>query len=323
MSLSRRTTLALFGGSALSLAAGSGSAADYPVRPIKLVVPFPPGGSSDAIARITAQELQAVLKQPVLVENKPGANGVIGVELVQQSAADGYTLLAAGGSAWTPAQVKDLRFNMMTDFEPVAAVCSTPLALVVNSSVPATTAQEFFAYAKKNAGKLNYASVAPNDLLWTELLKARTGTDIVQISYKGNAPALTALLANEVQMTLSAISAFLPHIKEGKLKALAVTTAKRSPIVPDVPTLLEVGVQDFVAASNNGTWAPKGTPKAITQKLNAAYNEVLSQPRVQKMFLDQLAAVTLGGTQEDLKTIIGGDHRRLDEAARIANYKPA
>ncbi len=275
------------------------------------------------IARLTAAELQASLKQPVVVDNRPGANGIIGVELFLQAPADGYTLLAAGGSAWTPAQVKDLKFNVLRDCEPLALVCQTPLALIVPAQLGVNTAQEFFALAKKEPGKLNYASVAPNDLLWTELLKYRTGTDIVQIAYKGNAPALTALLTNEVQMTLSAIAVFLPLIKEGKLKALAVTTAQRSPVVPDVPTLAEVGVPNFVTASTNGAWAPKGTPKEITQKLNATYDEFLQRPQVKAMFLDKLAAVTFGGPPDALLRAIGNDQRSLDEAAKLIKYEPA
>ncbi len=323
MSMTRRDALALLSGAAVALASGIARGADYPSKPIRLVVPFPAGGASDVIARLTAAELQALLKQPVVVDNKPGANGIIGVEAFLQTPADGYTLLAAGGSAWTPAQVKDLKFNVMRDCEPIALVCQTPLALIVPPQLGINTAQEFFAYARKNPGKLNYASVAPNDLLWTELLKFRTKTDIVQIAYKGNAPALTALLTNEVQMTLSSIAVFLPHIKEGKLKALAVTTAARSPVVPDVPTLAEVGVPDFVTASTNGTWAPKGTPKEITQLLNATYNDFLQRPQVKQMFLDKLAAVTLGGPPEELRRVIGNDQRSLDEAARLINYQPA
>jgi tripartite-type tricarboxylate transporter receptor subunit TctC len=323
MAMTRREALALLGGGAISLAAGSAFANDYPTRPIKLVVPFPPGGSSDVIGRLTAAELGNSLKQPAVVENKPGANGIIGVESFLQAPADGYTLLAAGGSAWTPAQVANLKFNVLTDCEPVALVCQTPLALIVPTALGINTAQEFFAHARKNPGKLNYASVAPNDLLWTELLKFRTGTDIVQIAYKGNAPALTALLSNEVQMTLSAIAVFLPHIKDGKLKALAVTTAQRSPVVPDVPTLAEVDVPNFVTASTNGAWVRKGTPKDIVDKLNATYNEFLTRPAVKANFLDKLAAVTFGGPPDDLRRAIANDQRSLDEAAKLIGYKPA
>jgi tripartite-type tricarboxylate transporter receptor subunit TctC len=323
MSMTRREALALLGGAAAAMTAGFARAADYPAKPIRLVVPFPAGGASDVIARLTASELQGIVKQPVVVDNKPGANGIIGVDAFLQTPADGYSLLAAGGSAWTPAQVKDLKFNVLTDCEPIALVCQTPLGLIVPAQVPVNTAQEFFAYVKKSPGKYNYASVAPNDLLWTELLKYRVGLDIVQIAYKGNAPALTALLTNEVQMTLSSVAVFLPHIKDGKLKALAVTTAQRSPVVPDVPTLAEAGVPNFVTASTNGAWAPKGTPKEITQKLNAAYNEFLQNPRVKALFLEKLAAVTFGGPPEELRRVIGNDQRSLDEAAKLINYQPA
>jgi len=323
MSMTRREALTLLSGATLALAAGVSRAADYPNKPIRLVVPFPAGGASDVIARLTAGELQALLKQPVVVDNKPGANGIIGVDAFLQTPPDGYTILAAGGSAWTPAQVKNLKFNVLSDCEPIALVCQTPLALIVPVQLGINTAQEFFDYARKHPGKLNYASVAPNDLLWTELLKYRTKTDIVQIAYKGNAPALTALLSNEVQMTLSSIAVFLPHIRDGKLKALAVTTAARSPVVPDVPTLAEVGVPDFVTASTNGAWAPKGTPKDVTEKLNATYNEFLQRPQVKAMFLEKLAAVSLGGPPDELRRAIGNDQRSLDEAARLINYQPA
>ena len=323
MSINRREALAMLGGGTFALATGAAFADDYPSRPLKLVVPFPAGGASDVIGRLTAAELQNTIKQPVVVDNRPGANGIIGVDVVLKAPADGYTLLAAGGSAWTPSQVKDLRFDMMTDFEPVSLVCQTPLAMIVPHELPVNNAQEFFAYIKKNPGKYNYASVAPNDLLWTELLKYRTGMDIVQIAYKGNAPSLTALLSNEVQMTLTSIAVYLPHIKAGKLKALAVTSAQRSPVAPDVPTLAEVGVPDFVTASTNGVWAPKGTPKAITQRLNVAYDEFLKRADVRATFLDKLAAVTLGGSPEDLKAAIGRDQKSLEEAAKLIGYKPA
>lgn len=323
MSMTRREALTLLGGATLALAAGVSRAADYPNKPIRLVVPFPAGGASDVIARLTAAELQGTLKQSVVVDNRPGANGIIGVDAFLQTSPDGYTILAAGGSAWTPAQVKNLKFNVLHDCEPIALVCQTPLALIVPAQLGINTAQEFFDNARKNPGKLNYASVAPNDLLWTELLKYRTKTDIVQIAYKGNAPALTALLSNEVQMTLSSIAVFLPHIKDGKLKALAVTTAARSPVVPDVPTLAEAGVPDFVTASTNGAWAPKGTPREITEKLNATYNEFLQRPQVKALFLEKLAAVTFGGPPDELRRAIGKDQHSLDEAARLINYQPA
>ncbi len=323
MLMKRRKAMALVGGGVLSLATGSAHAQEYPNRQIRLVVPFPAGGASDLIGRITAGELQGVLKQPVIVDNRAGANGIIGVEHFLQQPADGYTLLAAGGSAWTPAQVKNLKFNVLTDCEPVSLVCQTPLALIVPAQLGVNTAQEFFAMAKRSPGKLNYASVAPNDLLWTELLKYRVGVDITNIPYKGNAPALTALLSNEVQMTFTSIAAFLPFIKEGKFKALAVSTAERSAVVPDVPTLAEVGVPNLVTASTNGVWVPRGTPREVTRRLNAAYNEFLTRPAVKAAFVEKLAAVTFGGAPDALLKAIGNDQRSLDEAARLINYQPA
>lgn len=323
MVMTRRQALALAGGSALSLAAGSARAQDYPNRQIRLVVPYPAGGASDLIGRITAAELQGVLKQPVVVDNRAGAGGMIGVDYFMQQPADGYTLLAAGGSAWTASQVKNLKFNVLNDCEPVALVCQTPLAVLVPAQLGINTAQELFAMAKKNPGKLNYASVAPNDLLWTELLKYRVGADIVNIPYKGNAPALTALLANEVQMTFTAIAAFLPLIKEGKIKALAVSTAERSAVVPDVPTLAEVGVPNLVTASTNGVWVHRNTPKDVARRLNVAYNDFLTRPAVKAAFLEKLAAMTFGGPPDALVKAIGNDQRSLDEAARLINYQPA
>jgi len=323
MLMKRREAMALLGGGALSLAAGSASAQDYPNRQIRLVVPFPAGGASDLIARITAAELQGVMKQPVVVDNRPGANGIIGVEHFLQLPADGYTLLAAGGSAWTPAQVKNLKFNVLTDCDPVALVCQTPLAMIVPAQLGVNTAQEFFALAKQSPGKLNYASVAPNDLLWTELLKHRVGVDIVNIPYQGNAPALTALLANDVQMTFTSIAAFLPFLKGGKLKALAVSTAARSPVVPDVPTLAEVGVPNFITASTNGVWVRRGTPKDVARRLNLAYDEFLTRPSVKANFLEKLAAVTFGGPPDALVKAITSDQRSLDEAAKLIGYQPA
>jgi tripartite-type tricarboxylate transporter receptor subunit TctC len=250
-------------------------AQNFPDRPVKIVVPYPPGGPSDTVMRVSTHNVAANLGQTVIIENEPGAGGRVGGRTVARSAPDGYTLLSGGSNenAITPALYKNLDYDPVRDFVPVAAVATDSNAVVVNPSVPVTTLAELVSYAKKNPGKLTSGStlgIAPHLLL--EFLRARTGTDIVFVPYKGAAPAMADVLGNQIQIYASAKSTLLPQIKSGKLRALAVTSAERWPELPDVPTLRESGLDGFPTALWFGMMAPAATPPDVIMKLNNAIN---------------------------------------------------
>lgn len=288
---------------AMALSAGGAAKAQgYPNRPVKVIVPTPPGGPVDVVGRITANYLQNALGQPFVVENRSGAGNTIGSKDAAEAAPDGYTLLfsAASGLIIAPLLHPDAGYDPLTSFDPIALVGASSSILVVNPSVPAHTVAEFVAYAKANPGRINFSSggigVLPH--LIGELFKARAGIDIVHVPYKGGGPSITDLMAGNVQMTFEATSVLLPLIKAGKLRALAVTTDKRIPQLPDVPTMIESGYPGFVTVAWTGLLAPAHTPRPIIGKLNAAINTGLKTPE----FEGALAKITvepLGGTPEE------------------------
>lgn len=259
------------------------SAQDFPVRPIRLVVPFPPGGGLDTLARIVGPKLQASLGQPVLVENKVGAAGTIGVDFVAKAAPDGYTLAVGspGNMSVTPALNPNLPYKPLTDFVPISMGVRMPMFLVVNPSLPANTIQQLIALAKANPGKYTYSSGGQGSALHLagELFNIRAGVDIRHIPYKGTAPAIADLLAGQVNMTIADASV-LQHVKSGKLRALGQTTPARAPSSPDIPTIAEGGVPGYSATNWYGFFAPAGTPAGIAQKLNVAFVAALKQPDV-------------------------------------------
>jgi tripartite-type tricarboxylate transporter receptor subunit TctC len=245
-------------------------AQNYPARPIRLVVPQSPGGSTDQVARPLAKLLGDALGQGVVVDNRAGAGSVIGTDIVAKSAPDGYTLLAVAASfTISPALYKQLPFDPERDFTPVTLLSAFPNVLVVHSSLPVASVAELFAYLKKNPGKANYSSsgIGTGTHLSTELLKHLAGIDMVHVPYKGGAPSINALLAGEVQVTLATISTALPHVKSGRLRALAVTSGRRVSALPEVPTLEESGVKGYEYLSWIGLLAPAKTPRAIVEKL--------------------------------------------------------
>ena len=259
------------------------AAQDFPVRPIHVVVPFPPGGGLDTLARIVAPKLQASLGQPVIVENKAGAAGIIGVDYVAKSAADGYTLAVGspGNMSVAPALNSKLPYKPLADFTPIAMGVRIPTILVVHPSFPANSVQELIALAKASPGKYNFSSGGQGTALHLagELFKIRAGIDILHIPYKGTSPAITDLLAGQVNMMFTDPSV-LQHVKAGKLRALAQTTAARAPSIPDLPTIAESGVPGYSATNWYGFFAPAGTPASATQKLNGAFVSALQQPDV-------------------------------------------
>jgi tripartite-type tricarboxylate transporter receptor subunit TctC len=257
----------------LFLCAGAALGQTYPARAIRLVVPQSPGGSTDQVARPLAKQLGEALGQPVVIDNRAGAGSVIGTDIVAKAAPDGYTLLAVAASfTISPALYKQLPYDAARDFTPITMVSAFPNILVINPSLPVSSFSELISFLKKNPGKANYSSsgIGTGTHLSMELLKHLAGIDLVHVPYKGGAPSVNALLGGEVQVTLATISTALPHVKTGRLKALAVTSAKRVRSLPDVPTLQESGVKDYEYSSWIGLLAPAKTPRAVIEKLAAA-----------------------------------------------------
>ena len=279
-----------------------GQAASYPAKPIRLVVPFPPGGATDILARAIGQRFSEVLGQPVIVDNRPGAGGNIGSELVAKAAPDGYTLLmgTVGTHAINPSLYAKMPYDHVKDFAPVILVAGVPNVLVVHPSVPARTVGEFITYAKANPGKLNFASSGSGTSIHLagELFKVMAGVQMTHVPYKGSSPAIQDLLGGQVQLMFDNLPSALPQIKAGKLRALAVTTANRTPALPDVPTVAEAGLPGFEASSWFGVLAPAGTPPAIIARLNAEGVKWLATPEAKEK-MQNLGANAAGGTPDD------------------------
>jgi len=273
-----------------ALALGA-QAQTYPSKPIRLICPFPPGGAVDIASRALAHELTQSLGQPVTVDNRPGAGGNIGAEITAKSAPDGYTLLmtTSGIMAINPALYSKVPFDALKDFTPVSLVVSLNNVLVVNPGLPYKSVKDVIAAAKANPGKLTYASSGNGTSIHLsgELFKSMTGVDMLHIPYKGSAPAVTDLLAGQVNMMFDNIPSSLPHIRAGKLRALAVTGAKRSPLLPDVPTIAEAGVPGYESYVWFGVVAPAGTPGSIVQRLNAAIAKAAAAPAFHSRLVEQ------------------------------------
>jgi tripartite-type tricarboxylate transporter receptor subunit TctC len=266
-------------------------AQDYPNRPVKLVVPFPPGGPLDVTGRLIAQKLTEAWGQSVVVENKPGAGGNIGAELVAKSPPDGYTILmgALSTHAVNPSLYPKMPYDAVKDFAPITLIAVTPNVLVVNPSLPVHSVKDLIAYAKANPGKLAFGSGSNGSAghLAGELFKVDTGTDIVHVPYKGGAPATQALLAGDVQFMFDNLANATAQVKAGKLRALAVTTAERSKLAPDLPTMAEAGLPGFDIATWYGLLAPAGTPPAVVAKWNAEVTKILNAPDTRERLMAQ------------------------------------
>jgi tripartite-type tricarboxylate transporter receptor subunit TctC len=309
----RRNTVALaFAGAALALGLAAGAAAQggtYPARPIRLVVPFPPGAGTDTVARFVAQKLGDAMKATIVVDNKTGAGGAIGAAEAAKADPDGYTLLFVAGPFTTVAAAsKNAAYDPVQQFTPVASIAVSPLVFVVNVDVPAKTMREFIALAKREPGKLNYGSAGPGSInhLALELMNARAGTVVVHIPYKGISPATQDLLSGQIQAMTGTVSATLPYIAEKKVRALAVTGARRAPLLPDVPTWQDEGVPDANVINYWGIVAPAGTPAAVVARLNAEVNRVLAQPDVRERLAREGAEI-VAGPPERLGTIVRTD----------------
>ncbi len=301
----------------LSLFAGiclSAQAQNYPTKPIKLIVPFATGGGNDTVARSIAQQLSITLGQPVIVDNKAGAGGIIGADMAAKAPADGYTLFLGGvGSlAVNPQVMQKIPYDPFKDFAPIILLASAPSVVAVNLSQPFKTIQDMTAFAKKNPNRLNYASNGNGSSAHVAavLYESMAGVEMAHIPYKGLAPAMTDLMSGQVQLMFSSMVAIVPQIKAGKLRALAVTGTKRSALLPDVPTLAESGLPGYEAGSWYGLLAPAGTPAEIIQKLNQESAKGLSQASVRSALSNEGADVA-GGTPEDFAKHIKVEHGRI------------
>ena len=296
------------------------NAADYPTRPVHIIVGYPPGGSTDIVARLIGNWLSQRLGQQFIVENRAGAGNNIGTEQVTKAAPDGYTMLLVNpANAINSSLYKKLNFNFLRDIDPVASVIQVPNVMEVNPSVPAKTVPEFIAYVKANPDKVNVASSGNGTSIHLsgELFKMMTGIKMTHVPYKGSAPMLTDLLAGQVQVTFDNLPSSIGHIKAGKLRALAVTTAKRSPELPDVPTVAE-SVPGYEASAFFGFGVPHGTPKEIVDKLNHEINEALKDPGMLKK-LGDLGGIPAPGTPDDFKTFLTAETAKWEKVVHAAN----
>jgi tripartite-type tricarboxylate transporter receptor subunit TctC len=290
--------------------AGFAQAPAYPAKVIRLIVPFPPGAGTDTVARFVAQKLAQSLSATIIVDNRTGAGGAIGAAEAARAEPDGYTLLFVAGPFTTVAAAsKNPGYDPIRQFVPAASIATTPLVFVVNPAVAADTMREFVALAKREPGKLNYGSAGVGSInhLALELLNARTGIDVVHVPYKGIAPATLDLMSGQIQAMTGTVSATLPYIAEKKVRALAVTGARRAPLLPDVPSWQEAGIADADVINYWGIVAPAGTPRTIVDQINAAVNGVLAQPEV-KARLQREGAEIVSGPPERLGAIIESDY---------------
>ena len=310
-------------GALSSVAAHAQSSAPYPARPIRIVVPQTPGASTDMTARLIAQRLSPVLGQPVIVENRPGAGSIVGTEIVAKATPDGHTLLVVASSiVLNPILQKNLPFDPQRDLALIAQLSSFPNLLVVHPAVPAKTVQELVALAKAKPGTLNYGSAgtATGTHLSAELFKYMTGTDMVHVPYKGGGAAIPALLGGQVQLMFSTTVAALPQVRAGKLRALGVTSAKRTPSAPDVPTIAEAGVPGYDHSAWNGLFAPAKTPRAIISRLNGEVVQILHSPDIKAIFLKE-GAESVGNKPEEFAAILKSESMKWTKLVQASGMK--
>jgi tripartite-type tricarboxylate transporter receptor subunit TctC len=321
MNLPRRTCLQLMAG-AVALPAVSAFAQTYPSRPVRWIVGFAPGGATDLIARMMGQWLSERLGQSFVIENRPGAGSNIGTEAAVNAAADGYTLLLTAPANAVNATLYDkLNYNFLRDIAPVASISREPNVMVVNPATPARSVPEFIAYAKANPGAINMASSGNGTSVHVagELFKLMTGVRMQHVPYRGAAPAITDLLAGQVQVMFASMPSSIEYIRTGKLRALAVTTAARSPALPDLPTIGD-DVAGFEASSVYGVGAPRKTPAEIVAKLNAEINAVLVDPKA-KARLAELGGTVLSGSPADFGKLLAEETEKWGQVVRAANIK--
>jgi tripartite-type tricarboxylate transporter receptor subunit TctC len=295
----------------------------YPVKPVRLINPFAPGGPVDIVGRTVAQELSRQWGQPVIVDNRPGAGTTLGAGLVARATPDGYTLLVTSVSTVVAASVyPNLAFDVAKDLAPVAILAETPLMFGVHPSVPAKSVQEFISHARAKPGQVRYGSAGQGTIthLSGELLKSLTKIELVHVPYKGGAPSVAATTAGEVQCLFDQSAALLPHVKAGKLRALGVTGRKRADIAPDIPTFIESGIAGFDVIVWNAILAPAGTPKSIIDTLNMQINRALKMSEVRER-LNGLGLAPVGGTVSEFETLFRNEVARWRKVSKEAGVK--
>jgi tripartite-type tricarboxylate transporter receptor subunit TctC len=320
----RRALLVAFALGALLATLSSAVAQDYPTRPVKIIVPFAAGGPADVYARFLAQRLQEALGQPFVVDDRPGAGSIVGTDAAAKSAPDGYTLLVMSNThTVNESLIPNKPFVLTRDFVPIAPINYSDLVMVVHPSVPAKTLAEFIALAKAQPGKLNYASSGPGTPyhMAGELFKAMAGVDIVHVPYKGSSGARTDTIGGQVQMMFDAVTTMTEHVKAGQVRALGTTGKTRSSVLPDVPTIAEAGVQGYEATIWIGLIAPKGTPPAVVNRLNAEITKIVSRPEVKRDWAAQ-GAVAMTMTPEEFGKYIADDIVKWERVVRISGAKP-
>lgn len=314
----------LFGMTIAAQAASVGAAEAYPQKPITMVVPFPAGGPTDIVARLVSQKLSENLGQTVVVDNKPGASSIIGAGQVFRAPADGYTLLLNySGHVINPYLKTDLPFDPLKDFVPIVGLASTPQILVVSPKIKAASIKDLLKQAKTSDKALTFASSsigAPSHLAG-ELFSQLTGAPLMHVPYRGSAPALTDLLGGQVDMMFDSAPSSIGFVQSGKLRALGVTSAARSEVAPELPTLDESGLKGFAVTTWYGIWAPAKTPSDVVQKLNQELNKVLADPGVKAKLL-QAGAEPLGGSQEDFAAFCKSESERYGAIVKAAHIEP-
>jgi len=302
---------------------GAGVMRDYPVRPVRMIVPLAPGGGSDIVGRIVAQGLSDYWRQSVVVDNRPGAGSTVGTAIAAQSPADGYTLLVSSSSmAISPALYKKLSFDILRDFAEVTLIASQPSLLAVHPSVPVASVRDLVALAKTQPGKLAVASAGPGSAthLGSELLQHATGIRMLHVPYKSAGQATTALLSGEVQVLLTNMASLLPHVKSGKVRSLGVSSPQRSPLAPELPTIAEAGVPGFEYQTWYGMLVPAGTPGFLVQRIHqATAATIASSPFHDK--LAQLGLTTYGSTPVQFDAYLKSEVRKWQEVIRVAGVQ--
>ena len=299
-------------------------AQDFPIKPIKLIVPFPAGGPNDIIARVVASKMQELLGQPVVIDNRGGAGGMIGTDAVAKAEPDGYTIAitSAGALAISKSLQEKVPYDSLKDLKPVTLVAKVPELLVVANNVPASSMKELLALAKSKPGKLNFASTGPGSMphLAGELFKIAAGIDIVHVPYKGAAPAVNDIVGQQVEMVFLDIPVLLPQVQSGKVKPIAIGSRERVPSLPDVPTTAELGLPQIEAENWYGMVAPAATPPAVIAKLHKATVDALKTAEVRDKLVSQ-GAILVGNTPEEFATYIQSEIDKWGKVAKAANIK--
>ena len=307
----------------LALFATFSQAQSYPNKSIRMIVGFPPGGTTDVIGRLVAAKLSERLGQPVVVENRPGASGMIGADAVAKASPDGYTLLMSSSTHATYTSLYNkVPFDPVKDFEPVSFIGTTPYVMVVHPSLPVKSVADLLGYAKARPGQLNYAASTPGTaqhLAW-ELFKRSTGTDLTYIAYKGTGALMPDLLSGRLQAAIDNVAVMTQHVKNGTLRGIAVTSPKRSPLLPELPTVAESGVKGFQAIGWFGVFAPAGTPEPVIKSLSEKIAGVLKQPDVLER-MAELGAEAASGGQDDLRKLLASEMLIWGKVIRDAGVK--